>query len=424
MRKFLTSITLILLLPFTSHQLNAQVVTGIDDFRMCYGASASMPVVVQNMNNVTAFRLAMSYDKTIVQFVEYFAVNPKLSGGTFELRETNDSLIMSWSRSAVATLTKDTLVWLKFKGYTGSTTLKWNAAGSYFLTPTGSTLALFTNTNVKINKKLGVLLTELDPTCASKNDANYMANASGGFGPYSYKWNGKPGRFDSIQSNMYSGINSINITDSWGCKLDSIFNIKGLPGAKVKVIVEGNQDTTIYLQNPVLTFSFQEIAPTHVVQVPLWDFGDGDTAREFKPTHVFSKAITSTEKYYTVKLHISNENGCDTIIETRIPIKEAKLKIPGVITPNGDSFNESFMILNENKTGSAENIKVTTEYQRMELVVFDRWGRKVYEDSNYQNDWRAEGASDGSYYFKLKTVGFYRTDSYKGSITVLGSGKF
>lgn len=79
------------------------------------------------------------------------------------------------------------------------------------------------------------------------------------------------------------------------------------------------------------------------------------------------------------------------------------------------------MILNENKNGSGEEIKITTEYQRMELIVFDRWGRKLYDSNNYQSDWTAKGVPDGAYYYKLKTVGFYRTDNYKGSLTILGS---
>jgi hypothetical protein len=58
----------------------------------------------------------------------------------------------------------------------------------------------------------------------------------------------------------------------------------------------------------------------------------------------------------------------------------------------------------------------------MELLIFDRWGRKIYDDSNYQSDWQAKGVPDGVYYFKLKTVGFYNTETYKGSITVLGGG--
>lgn len=423
MRKFLTIITIVLLvLPFTPKQLNAQVITEIGNFQMCYNASKTMPVVVQNMNEVDSLRLVLSFDNSVIDFVEHFAVNGILAGGTFEVINDNDSIIISWYRANPATIASDTLVWLKFKGLVGSTVLHWNTESSFYHTPGGNTPAVFSDGNVIVNPEIKVKLTEIDPTCSSKCDANYMANATGGMPLYIYRWNGKPGRFDSIQTGMCSGINLISITDSRGCQLDSIFRIAGLPGANVKLIIEGNEDTTIYLQNPVLTFSFQENLSTHVVEPPLWEFGDGDTARAFNPTHVYARANTNTDGYYDLKLHIVNENGCDSLIEVRIPIKEAKLKIPGVITPNGDSFNESFMILNENKTGSGEEIKITTEYQRMELVIFDRWGRKLFDDANYKSDWVAKGVPDGSYYFILKTVGFYKTDTYKGSITILGSG--
>ena len=381
-----------------------------------------MPVVVQNMNAVDSLKLVLSYNSNSIDFIEHFAVNAALSGGTFEVYTENDSIIIKWKRSSTATITQDTLVWLKFRGQTGSSLLHWNASGSYYHAAGGNIPVIFMDGNALVGLKISVTLSEIDPTCSSKCDANYMANAVGGAAPLTYRWNGKPGRFDSIQTGMCSGGNLITITDSWGCKLDSMFTINGLPGANVKLIIEGNADTTIYLQNPVLTFSYQEIYPTHVVEPPLWEFGDGDTIRSFNPTHLYARANTNTDGYYDMKLHIINENACDSLIEVRIPVKSAKLKIPGVITPNGDSYNESFMILNENKTGSGEEIKITTEFQRMELIVFDRWGRKIYDDSNYQGDWHANGVPDGSYYFKLRTVGFYNTENYKGSITILGSG--
>jgi hypothetical protein len=300
--------------------------------------------------------------------------------------------------------------------------LHWNSSSSYYHSATGNLQAVFVDGNATVNPRINVILTELNPTCTKTCVANYQAEASGGKAPYTYLWNGKASQWDYIQKYLCSGPNKITVTDALGCKLDSTFKINGLPGANVKLIIEGNEDTTIYLQNPVLTFSFQEVSPTHVVDPPLWEFGDGDTARSFNPTHIYDQAITNMDGYYDLKLHVVNDNGCDSTIEVRIPIKEAKLKIPGVITPNGDAFNEAFMILNQNKTGSGEDIKITNEFQSMELLIFDRWGRKLYESSNYQSDWQAKGVPDGSYYYVLKTIGFYRTDKYKGSITVLGSG--
>jgi len=426
MRKFLIFSFSVLMFStlFLKHS-NAQVVTELSTKLICYNTNASFPVIVQNMNNVDNLRLAFFYDESKIKFIEYYAINSALTGGAFKVSDTNDSLVITWSRTGSATIVKDTLVWLRFKGLNGSTDLKWNSTNSYFHTVAGNSLAIFVDGQASVNPKINIALTELNPTCMSGTNncqANYLADASGGKAPYTYLWNGKPSQWEFIQKYLCSGTNRITVTDASGCKADSNFIINGLPGAKVKLIIEGNDDTTIYLQNPVLTFSFREISPTHVVDPPLWEFGDGDTARSFNPTHTYEKAITNPDRYYDLKLHVVNDNGCDSTINVRIPIKEAKLKIPGVITPNGDSFNESFMILNQNKTGSGEDIKITNEFQSMELLIFDRWGRKVYESTNYQNDWSAKGSPDGTYYYVLKTIGFYRTDKYKGSITVLGSG--
>jgi hypothetical protein len=425
MQKFITSITIVLLfLSFPVKPLHAQVTikTGIGTYLMCYHTSKSMPVVVQNMIGVDSLKLVLAFDNGVVDFVESFAIHSALAGGTFNATNQGDSITLSWHRKNAATIFNDTLVWVKFKGLVGSTNLSWKTSGSFYHTVSGNSPVEFIDGGVTVSPEIKVLLTEIDPTCAAKHDANYMANAFGGTGKLTYLWNGLEGRFDSIQTDMSAGANIITITDSWGCKLDSLFYINGLPGANVKLIIEGNEDTTIYLQNPVLTFSFEEIPPTHVVVPPLWEFGDGDTIVSFNPTHVYARANVDMlkEPYYTLKLHVRNENGCDSIIEVTIPIKDVKLKIPGVITPNADGNNDVFMILNENKNGSSEEIKITNEFQHMELVIFDRWGRKIYDDSNYQSDWTGKGVPDGAYYFKLKTVGFYNTETYKGSLLILG----
>jgi len=423
MRKFLTFISIIFLFLFYApEQLKAQVVTELDSITMCYNANKDFPVMVQNMVDVDSLRLVLSFDNSVIDYVEYFAVNEALSGEQFKVTNENDSIIISWKKASSVTITQDTLVWLRFKGLIGSTTMRWNTSSSYYHSTTGNLVAVYVDGKAVVDPKINVILTELSPTCARTCVANYQADASGGKAPYNYLWNGKVSQYEYIQKYLCSGANKITITDRWGCKLDSTYTINGLPGANVKLIIEGNEDTTIYLQNPVLTFSFQEISPTHVVDAPLWEFGDGDTARSFNPTHVYDRANTNLDGYYDLKLHVVNDNGCDSIIEVRIPIKEAKLKIPGVITPNADGKNDVFLILNENKTGSGEDIKITNEFQSMELVIFDRWGRKLYENSNYKSDWIAKGVPDGSYYYVLKTIGFYKTEKFKGSLTILGSG--
>ena len=46
-----------------------------------------------------------------------------------------------------------------------------------------------------------------------------------------------------------------------------------------------------------------------------------------------------------------------------------------IITPNGDGMNDVFII---------ENIE---HYPNAELTIFNRWGRKIYNTTGYQNNW-------------------------------------
>jgi hypothetical protein len=431
MHKLLTFFPIIFLfLLFSPGQLNAQVDTVEtklpESIPICYHSITAIPVVVHNMKNVDTLRLVLSFDTNVVAFKEHFAANSVLTGGVIKITKENDSIIIVWARSNSATIISDTLVWLRFKGLAGSTTLHWQTPGSFYHSTTGNIPAVFADGNVVVNPKISVALTELTATCTGACSANYKAEASGGTAPYGYKWNGKVSQWDNIQKYLCSGNkNHISIIDSIGCGLDSAYVINGLPGAGIKIIIKdkvGDTTSAIYIENPTLSFSFDEISPTHVVEAPVWYFGDGDTAVSFNPTHVYEQANTNTDGFYDLRLTVINENGCDSTIVLRIPIKEAKLKIPNVITPNGDGQNEKFLILNESKSGSGEDIKVTDEFESMQLVIFDRWGRKVYESNNYKSDWIAKGVQDGSYYYILKTIGFYHTEIHKGSITVLGSG--
>ena len=419
---------------FTPRQLNAQVDTVEtklpESITICYHSITAIPVVVHTMKNVDSLQLVLSFNKNAVDFIEYFAENPALKLGTLKVTDLNDSIIINWSRQSSATIISDTLVWLRFKGLADTTTLHWNTPGSFYHTSTGNSPAVFADGKVVVNSKINVVLTELKATCTGTSSATYMAEASGGTMPYIYKWNGVTGgifldTIKNIKENLRTGNNNISVIDALGCSLDSAYIINGLPGASVKINIKDNVgDTTsvIYIENPTLSFSFDEISPTHVVEAPVWYFGDGDTAVSFNPTHVYEQANTNTDEFYNLSLTIVNENGCDSTIVVNIPIKDVELKIPNVITPNGDGQNEKFLIMNNKKTGSGEDRKVTNEFQSMQLVIFDRWGRKVYESNNYKSDWIAKGVPDGSYYYILKTIGFYNTEIHKGSITVLGSG--
>lgn len=66
---------------------------------------------------------------------------------------------------------------------------------------------------------------------------------------------------------------------------------------------------------------------------------------------------------------------------------QCDILVPNVFSPNGDGSNDFFHIL------------YMEDYPNSRVVVYNRWGTKVYESNNYQNDWNAKDVADGTYYY-------------------------
>lgn len=70
------------------------------------------------------------------------------------------------------------------------------------------------------------------------------------------------------------------------------------------------------------------------------------------------------------------------------PTVPIAITIPNIITPNGDLQNEYF------------TLKGLTPSD-WHLNIFDRWGKQVYEQARYDNNWNAAGQASGVYYYML-----------------------
>ncbi|HIA35683.1 MAG TPA: gliding motility-associated C-terminal domain-containing protein [Flavobacteriales bacterium] len=92
-------------------------------------------------------------------------------------------------------------------------------------------------------------------------------------------------------------------------------------------------------------------------------------------------------------------------ISFEIPIRQ----IPNVITPNGDDINDFFFV-NERLL-----------YEQVHLIVYNRWGMKVFEDLKYNNKWDgdnfvAKPLPDGTYYYVLKLT---EGENKAGFVTII-----
>lgn len=76
-------------------------------------------------------------------------------------------------------------------------------------------------------------------------------------------------------------------------------------------------------------------------------------------------------------------------IPVSIPVK---ITIPNVFTPNGDGYNDLFII---------EGIENCTNPT---LIIKNSSGKKIFQSNDYQNDWNGENCPDGVYiyYFVYK----------------------
>ncbi len=100
--------------------------------------------------------------------------------------------------------------------------------------------------------------------------------------------------------------------------------------------------------------------------------------------------------------------GCTTYsASANITVYDCELTIPNVFTPNSDGFNDKFII---------DNLE---HYRNSYMVIYNRWGGKVFESDDYANNWwDGKNNSPGVYFFVLLvTDGVDK--KYQGTITLL-----
>ncbi len=97
----------------------------------------------------------------------------------------------------------------------------------------------------------------------------------------------------------------------------------------------------------------------------------------------------------TYKVFVKDQCGnsdSGTVIVGIIP--GCNLRIPNIITPNGDQDNQYFVIKN------------LEYFPNSMLIIYDRWGKEMFQSGNYQNNWDGHNESgaevpDGVYYYIL-----------------------
>ncbi len=119
----------------------------------------------------------------------------------------------------------------------------------------------------------------------------------------------------------------------------------------------------------------------------------------------FNKPVTysilSGNKCFSVNWKINIK--IETLHLESIDLSEKGSTIPNVITPNNDNFNDRF--------------EIGELFFNSEVKIFNRHGVKVYENSNYNNEFSGESLASGQYYYIINTSCF--ENSIKGYLNIL-----
>ncbi|MEO0310546.1 MAG: hypothetical protein RIQ89_203 [Bacteroidota bacterium] len=124
--------------------------------------------------------------------------------------------------------------------------------------------------------------------------------------------------------------------------------------------------------------------------------------------YLYTRPLASGTYY----VRVQTENGSTpnlTSISNWCKVIAAREKVVlfNVFTPgNGDNLNNVFTVKN------------IDSYPGSTLKVFNRWGKVVFEDANYNNTWNGDDLADGTYYYTLEVNG-NTIEKYNGTVTIL-----
>lgn len=168
---------------------------------------------------------------------------------------------------------------------------------------------------------------------------------------------------------------SLGIDDGTCNDTGYVFNqIVAIPGPQASFTIP-----TSYISLATQPVTFTNTSTNAVAYQ--WDFGDSTYSTLANPSHTFPDTGT-----YCITLIADNGSGCiDTTVQCYKVLDDLVI-IPNIFTPGSDGKNDVFFI--QGVYGSGH-----------QLAVFSRWGDKVYESSDYQNDWNGANVSDGVYYY-------------------------
>lgn len=222
-------------------------------------------------------------------------------------------------------------------------------------------------------------------SCYGYLDGTASSTVNGGTLPYMYAWN-PGGNTTSSVSGLGPNTYTVTVTDGNGCTRTASVIIT----QPNEILTDAGTDQT-------------GCDPEYGLDAQLnggltgtWSYvtGSASFSSITSPTATVSNLADGTN---TLLWTVTDGNcyGYDTVRITVRPVSDCDLDLPSGFTPNGDEYNDYYVIHGLER------------YPENTFIVFNRWGNEVYKKENLTNtDWRGQNKSgedlpEGTYFVVL-----------------------
>ncbi len=255
------------------------------------------------------------------------------------------------------------------------------------------------------------IITNSDPQADILNITRFCEGDSieiNGAGNYDhYLWYPTPSTsttsIDSIGTTdsliWHGGLITLRVTDNFGCSDSLNANVPFTPNP-VAAFSRNPTDYAVLINTPIQMND--ESVPDTSDQILHWDWTFEPPIFETSQQNPLITYPDTGLRYIT--LSITTDLGCTDTAQSVVYIVDIPF-VPNAFSPGADGYNDYL------------KIPFLNGYPGNNVVIYNRWGKKVYESTNYKNDWGGDELPSGTYFYVVTAPTLEK--DIKGSITLI-----
>jgi gliding motility-associated-like protein len=222
-----------------------------------------------------------------------------------------------------------------------------------------------------------------------------LLSATEGFASYSWSVNGEAiSTADTLR--YFGGPLTLLAADGFGCADTVKADVTPAPNPTAGFTF--NPPSPVISTSPI-QFTDESTISGGTISTWYWEFNPpGESSEEQNPGFLFP---TTGQK--EVMLVVRTNFGCKDTFIVQLMVTNDPF-VPNSFSPNGDNINDLFVV------------PYLPDYPSNNVLIFNRWGKKVYEKTNYQNDWNGGELPTGTYFYVITAPAF---QPMKGTFTLI-----